>query len=233
MENIKKIGSFFIICLVFTACSPLFHVKKQLLACPKMAIPVVNADSLELLFSHNKTFHPKIKSAALVALSRYPELKNTKIEFLFRKAAATMETRPKINLRVFTKTRTYQVFINNNQGKSKALDIDSLSETLKIGWIAHELGHIIDYESRNALSLMAMGVFYVTVPSFKRNIEQSVDIITIRHGLGYEHCEGAEYLLYKSNATEKYKKNNVKYYLPIEKMNVEICKCQLEVKSEK
>ena len=92
--------------------------------------------------------------------------------------------------------------------------------------LTHELGHIIDYESRNTLSLMAMGIYYVAVPSFKKNIEQSVDIITIRHGFGYEHCEGVEYLLYGSKATKKYKKNNVKYYLPIERMNVEICKCK-------
>jgi hypothetical protein len=225
MLNSKQLIQLATICLVFTACSPLFHVKQRLLVCPKMAIAVVNSDSLEALFSRNKTFHPKIKSAALVALSRYPELKNTRIEFLFRNITATMETRPKINLKAFTKHRTYQVFINLNKGKNKALDIDSLTENVKIGWIAHELGHVVDYESRSAFSLMAMGIYYVTVPSFKRNIEQSVDIITIRHSCGYEHCEGVEYLLYKSNATEKYKKNNLKYYLPMDTMNVEMCKC--------
>jgi hypothetical protein len=225
MQNIKTTTLFLLICFVFTACSSLFHVKKQLLECPKVAIPLVPSDSLELLFSHNKTFHPKIKSAALIALSRYPELKNTRIEFLFKNITATMETRPKINLKAFTKDRTYHVFINLNEGKNRALNIDSLSETIKIGWIAHELGHVVDYESRTAFSLMAMGLFYVSVPSFKRNIEQSVDIITIRHGLGWEHCEGVEYLLDKSNATEKYKKNNLKYYLPMDTMNVQLCKC--------
>jgi hypothetical protein len=225
MVAIKQYLQLGAICLAFAACSPLFHVKKRLLECPKVAIPVVNSDSLDILFSHNKTFQPKIKSAALVALSRYPELKNTRIEFLFRNITATMETRPKINFKAFTKDRTYQVFINLNKGKNKALDIDSLSETIKIGWIAHELGHVVDYESRTAFSLIAMGVFYVSVPSFKRNIEQSVDIITIRHGLGWEHCEGVEYLLDKSNATEKYKKNNLKYYLPMDTMNVQLCKC--------
>jgi hypothetical protein len=225
MFNIKRYLQLGVICLAFAACSPLFHVKKWLLECPKAAIPTVGTDSLALLFSNHKTFHPKIKSAALVALSRYPELKNTRIEFLFRNITATMETRPKINFKAFTKDRTYQVFINLNKGKNRALDIDSLSETIKIGWIAHELGHVVDYESRTAFSLMAMGLFYVSVPSFKRNIEQSVDIITIRHGLGWEHCEGVEYMLTKSNATEKYKKNNLKYYLPMDTMNVQMCKC--------
>ena len=226
MWKIKRLLPLCAICLAFGACSSAFYVKKRLLECPKAAIPLVCQDSLALLFSDNKTFHPKIKSAALAALSRYPELRNVRIEFLFRSIKATMETRPKINLKAFTRHRTYQVFLNNNTGKRKALDIDSLSEPVKIGWIAHELAHIIDYESRNTLSLMAMGAYYVTVPSFKRNIEQSVDIITIRHGCGYEHCEGVEYLLYGSRATERYKKNNVKYYLPIEKMNVEMCKCK-------
>lgn len=209
------------------SCSASFHVKERLLVCPNVATPAVPQDSLAQLFSTNKRFHSKIKSAALVALSHYPELKNVKIEFLFRKAKATMETRPKINVNVLgRKHRTYQVFINNNKGKHKALDIDSLTETVKIGWIAHELGHIVDYESRSALSLFFMAPYYVFVPSFKQNIEQSVDIITIRHGFGYEHCEGVEYLLYQSNATEAYKKRNLKYYLPIERMNKEICKCQ-------
>ena len=226
MWRIKKALSLLAICLALGACSSAFHVKKRLLECPKMPITLVHQDSLARLFSNNKTFHPTIKSAALVALSRYPELKNVRIEFLFRPITPTMAARPKINLKAFTRHRTYQIFLNNNQGKHKALDIDSLSESVKIGWIAHELGHIIDYESRNAFSLMAMGVYYLTVPSFKKNIEQSVDIITIRHGFGYEHCEGVEYLLYGSKASEKYKKNNMKYYLPIEQMNVEMCKCK-------
>ena len=221
----KKIYVLLIVLSLVTACSRSFYVKEKLLACPNVCAPNVPQDSLELLFSINKKFNPKIKSAALVALSRYPELKNTKIEFLFKNITATMETRPKINFAVFTKHRTYQVFINLNKGKNKALDIDSLSETVKTGWIAHELGHIIDYESRNAFSLLMMAPYYVWLPSFKRNIEQSVDIITIRHSCGYEHCEGVEYLLYKSNATEAYKKRNVTYYLPIEKMNAEMCKC--------
>ena len=88
-----------------------------------------------------------------------------------------------------------------------------------------QMNLVIDYESRNVFSLFMMAPYYVWVPSFKRNIEQSVDIITIRHSCGYEHCEGVEYLLYKSNATEAYKKRNVTYYLPIEKMNIEMCKC--------
>ena len=221
----RKIYALYVVCLVFTSCSRSFYVKEKLLACPPKVAPMIPQDSLEQLFSINKKFNPKIKSAALVALSRYPELKNTKIEFIFKNITATMETRPKINFAALTKHRTYQVFINLNKGKNKALDIDSLSETVKIGWIAHELGHIIDYESRNAFSLFMMAPYYVWVPSFKRNIEQSVDIITIRHSCGYEHCEGVEYLLYKSNATEAYKKRNTTYYLPIEKMNVEICKC--------
>jgi hypothetical protein len=227
MRYFKICSLLALICLVFSACSSLFHVKKKLLVCPNTTtIPRVNTDSLEQLFSTNKTFLPQIKSAALVALSRYPELKNTKIEFLFRPITATMETRPKINLKAFTKDRTYQIFINNNQGKHKALSIDSLTESMKIGWIAHELGHVVDYESRTAMSLIAMGIYYISVPSFKRNIEQSVDIITIRHGCGNEHCEGVEYLLYQSNATDKYKKNNLKYYLPMDTMDKEICKCR-------
>jgi hypothetical protein len=226
MLKIKKGFFFLAICFVYGACSSAFHVKQRLLECPKIPVALVDKDSLELLFGGNKTFQPKIKSAALVALSRYPELKNVRIEFLFRTITTTMATRPKINLKAFTKHRTYQIFLNNNEGKYKALDIDSLSESIKIGWIAHELGHIVDYESRNTLSLIVMGVYYVTVPSFKKNIEQSVDIITIRHGLGDEHCEGVAYLLYGSKASDSYKKSNVKYYLPIEKINAEMCKCK-------
>jgi hypothetical protein len=213
------------ICMAFTACSPLFHVKKKLLICPQISNSVVNTDSLTEQFGSHKTFLPQIKSAALIALSRFPELKNTRIEFLYKNIKTTMETRPKINLKAFTKHRTYQVLINLNQGKSKALDIDSLSESVKIGWIAHELGHIVDYENRTAFSILAMGMYYVTVPSFKKNIEQSVDIIAIRHGFGRELCAGVEHLLYHSNATEKYKKNSLKYYLPLETMKLEINKC--------
>jgi hypothetical protein len=223
IKIILQIGA---ICWTFTACSPLFYVKKKLLDCPQATHSALNADSLNAQFSTHKTFQPQIKSAALIALSRFPELKNTRIEFLFKNIKTTMETRPKINLKAFTKHRTYQVFINLNQGKNRALDLDSLSETIKIGWIAHELGHIVDYENRTAFSILAMGFYYVTVPSFKKNVENSVDIIAIRHGFGREQIAGVKYLLYHSNASEKYKKNSVKYYLSLEAMEEEIEKCQ-------
>ena len=71
-------------------------------------------DTLRSQFSNNKFFYEKYELQTLVALSFYPELKNTKISFRRRKLKTTMVARPK-GMNVFRGKgkRHYIIYIND------------------------------------------------------------------------------------------------------------------------
>ena len=69
-------------------------------------------DSLRSQFNNNKFFYEKYELQILVALSFYPELKNTKISFRRREIKTTMVARPKgINVFRAKGKRHYIIYI--------------------------------------------------------------------------------------------------------------------------
>lgn len=124
---------------------------------------------------------------ALQALSYYPELKNTKIEFRMGNFQFAHTCRPKIPwlLNPFG-ARAYLITI------SKSLD-GPLSDTLfgrlplnaQIGVLGHELAHILDYEQKSAAQLIMDGLGYGFY-NYRKQFENDTDLRTIRKGLGYQ-----------------------------------------------
>ena len=105
-------------------------------------------DSLEQNFGQEKVFVPRYKTASLVALSYYPELKETDIEFVHQKLTTTLAARPRMGS-VFKKAgkRRYQIFINNHE--SCEIPLHAAPFNAQVGVIGHELAHIVDYEKRS------------------------------------------------------------------------------------
>lgn len=99
-----------------------------------------------------------IKENVNKALSFYPELSDISIAFKIKKniKKSTMQAQPKWNfLWKKRKKKSYIILISNkfkieNQ-EFNTLDIPS---DVFIGWIGHELGHIMDYENRSKLNLI-------------------------------------------------------------------------------
>lgn len=161
-----------------------------------------------------------ILPAAREALSAFPKLHDLKIKFAFssiNSVDATMLAQPEFTSTLFNiKTKEFIIYINNNQGVSKGLNYTELSKDIQVGWIAHELGHILDYKERDKLSMIGLGVNYYLVPKFKQKIEHAADKIAINHGLGRELLAGVEYLLNHPNISDRYKKKFKKYYLSVD-----------------
>ncbi len=128
----------------------------------------------------------------------------------------TMMAQPEKSTKNFlAEKRTYKIYVNSNTEKERALDFHKMPEDVKIGWFAHELGHLSEYTQRGNTSLVFMGLNYLISKSFKRSVEHYADEITIARGAGRLLLSGSQMSF--DHASEKARKRifNI-YYLPEE-----------------
>jgi hypothetical protein len=170
-------------------------------------------DELRNDFGFNKSIPKEIELECLTALSYYPKLKNISIIFKFGKISSTMVSRPKPGS-IFRNNnkREYQVIIRKKGTSKKGLEWSELSFNSLVGWIGHELAHIINYHHRAFGGILFMGMRYA-FPQFRRRMERFTDQLTIKNDLGYALYEGTEYTLNSANISESYKKRIKKFYL--------------------
>lgn len=168
-------------------------------------------DSLREAVGQHKTFLPDYELASLVALTHYPELKDTKITFISKALSSTMAARPK-GLNVFRKKgkRMYVVIINNTDDVK--VPVDSVSFNAKVGVIGHELAHILDYENKSSLKVAANGIGY-TSKKFRVKFERATDQRTIDHGLGWQCYDWSFYVYHYKNTPKDYLEYKKKTYM--------------------
>src|SRR6187200_2028260 len=161
----------------------------------------------------NKAIPPEIELECLTALSYYPELKNTKIVFKFGSPMSTMVSRPKLKS-IFRSgnKREYKIIIRKPGTSKSGLEWSELSFNSLIGWIAHELGHIVHYSHKTSGGVLFTGIKYA-FPGYRRRMERFTDNLVIQHDLGYALLDGTNYCVNYSNAKPHYKKYMEKYYL--------------------
>jgi hypothetical protein len=170
-------------------------------------------DSLSILYSNQKDIIQDHKLATLLALSYYPELKDTRIEFKKSKIKTTLNVRPTIMSLLFrTKdNRLYRIRINN-QVKDSIIDFNIIPFNAKIGLLGHELSHIKDYSQKNIFGIIKRLVSYSNQKT-KSEYEKEIDLMTIEKGLGWQLYDWSHYVLNKSNAKTKYKTFKKEIYL--------------------
>ena len=123
----------------------------------------------------------------LVALSFFPELKNTKIIFLNKHAHSPLETRPAWSS-VFkpSTSRTYTVTISDSSmGILSPILFKRLPFNAQVGVIGHELSHVADFSSKNSFQLFGTGAGHLSKKYVDR-FEYRTDSICIAHGLGFQ-----------------------------------------------
>ena len=169
-------------------------------------------EQMKSKFGHKKIILSEIEVPAIIALSFYPELKNTPIRFEYKKISTTMSTMPDIGS-MFSIRKSYVIYINSDVKSVGAVSLLTLSLKQKVGIIAHELAHVLDFEKRNSLSIIQCGIFYKCSGSYHKKLERSTDEMVIKKGLGNELYDFSYYVLNNSNASEEYKAFKKKNYL--------------------
>ncbi len=169
-------------------------------------------DSLLTIYGNNKIFIEEYLEPTLIALSHYPELKDTKIEFKYSKEATTMAARPKPLSMLWS--RRYVVVINNRD-EFDGIYLSNVPFNAQIGIIGHELAHIVDYQNHNLIGVVGILMRYAS-PSRRALFEKEIDRATIDRGLGWQLHDWAQFSLSdESGSSEEYKKfKNIHYLTP-------------------
>lgn len=140
---------------------------------------------LESDFGARKTIPEQYRKPILLALSHYPELKESKISFEAIPASFALESRPSV-LSLFgrEKNRRYRVIINTDEQETfKAAFFDNLSAQAQVGAVGHELGHTSYYRDKNLWQLAMVALAYPW-NSFRASFERDTDIRAVEHCLG-------------------------------------------------
>lgn len=170
----------------------------------------VNRATLNLKKHH---FANPYQHECSLAFSFYPELHNVDIRYIEKKLRTTMAARPGFLSVIKPKhKRVYYIFINNDNKNPNTVLLNELPANARIGVIAHEYAHIIDYQSKSGLQLIGYGIKYILSKRFKKKLENTVDKITIARGLGWQVYNFSSYVFNDSSVTMEYRNYKKKFY---------------------
>ncbi|MCC5612971.1 hypothetical protein LC612_41360 [Nostoc sp. CHAB 5834] len=175
-----------------------------------------------LAFRQNKLIPSPIEKNVLVALSFYPELKNTPIQFVFKPKikSSIMQAQPVFGTLLAKKSsRKYRINISALFTLTHtAIPIHQLPDDILIGWIGHELGHIMDYENRSNTGLIGFGLSYLTSPRYVKKVEQIADQFAVSHGLGPYLIKTKRFILDHAELPQAYKDKIARLYVSPEEI---------------
>jgi len=141
-------------------------------------------DSLQK-FAVNKEIPEQYQKPILTALSHFPELKDVYIIFRIRKQYAPLTTKPGLPS-VFKRKnyRTYIITISNQTIDTlRRLLFQNLTFEEQVGVIGHELSHVVDFNSKNFLQTISIGIGHLS-KEYLDKMEFNTDRICVMHGLG-------------------------------------------------
>ncbi len=168
-------------------------------------------------FSKNKQIPKVIAIQILMALSHYPELKDTHIRFLFTQKlkGSIMAARPVIRTLLGPRNkRIYDILISPVFKLQHAIEpIHQVEDDVLVGWIGHELGHIMDYERRNTWSVAKFGLLYWLSKRYVRKAERIADTFAVNRGMGHFILATKQFILGHSGLSTRYKNKIARLYL--------------------
>lgn len=176
----------------------------------------------DLVIFNNKRVPKVIAPQAKRALSYYPELKDARIDFKFKKniKKSTMQAQPKFTSIFKTKkNRGYVILISQKfhieNDTFHTLDVE---DNIMIGWLGHELGHVMDYKNRSTLGMLILGFKYLFSKNHIREVERAADTFAVNHGMGDYILATKNFILNNSEISPEYKARIKRLYLSPEEI---------------
>lgn len=156
------------------------------------------------------------------ALSYYPELNEVPIRFIFKKniKKSTMLAQPSFSS--FFKSKEDRSYVILMSEKFKISGQEFLTKNIPseifIGWIGHELGHIMDYQNRSNWNLIAFGIKYLLSDNYVIEAERVADSFAVSHGMSDYILKTKDFILNHADIDIKYKNRIKRYYLSPEEI---------------
>jgi len=154
----------------------------------------------------------ELQATFYTALKYYPELKDVRIVVKYKNIKTTMQCAPRWDFFLHKiENRTYVISVDEEVKNDYGVLFSQLPLNAQIGVFGHELAHVIDYQTRNTFEIALFGIHYLQVDK-KKKIENSIDLIAIQKGLGYQINDFSKYVFEDSDASFDYLKYKRKFY---------------------
>ncbi len=192
----------------------------------------------KVVYQNNKTIPTSILEEAKTALSYYPELEEVSIDFRFKNSIkkSFMQAQPQLsNLFKGKDSREYNIFISDTVTiEEEEFSMNDVPSEVLVGWLGHELGHIMDYRDKSATGLVIFGLRYVTSHNYIKQAERAADVYAVNHGMGDYILATKNFILNNSTLSDEYKERISRLYLSPEEIVVLVNKLEEDLeKAEK
>lgn len=182
-------------------------------------ISMVSAQNINL---DNKIIPESIKKEVIEAISFYPELYDTAIEFKFKDniKKSTMQAQPRFASFFKRKeNREYVILISRNiQIEGEHFTMEDIPSDVKVGWLGHELGHVMDYRERTNFGMLIFGIKYLFSSAHIKEVERTADTYAVAHGMGDYILKTKNFILDNASLSEKYKERIRRLYISPEEV---------------
>lgn len=164
----------------------------------------------------------RLKELFLTAMSNYEFDKDTEIRLVRSSLkGSTMQAQPIFYFKdVFTGLNSYRIRLAEFVRGSNTMKVENLPDDVLIGWFAHELGHVKDYQSHSFWGMIGFGVRYLTSSAFRKKIEHRADQIAIEHGYHHEILATKKFLFMHEDIDPSYRLKMKKLYMPLRDVEV-------------
>ncbi|MFT4860836.1 MAG: hypothetical protein ACI95C_000034 [Pseudohongiellaceae bacterium] len=154
-------------------------------------------------YGSNKTLPLGYELQTLIALSHYPELKNTQIRFILADVGIPLSSRPHWSSMLRSAGhREYRVIIDTElEGIRQALLLKNQPFNAQIGIIGHELAHTVYYLERSFFGILADAACQLS--SCRIGFERATDTRLIHYGLGWQRYDHALFVRSRLNSNSE------------------------------
>jgi len=157
-----------------------------------------------------------------LALSYFPQLKETSITFKFKSdiKKSTMQAQPDFKSLLKPRAkRKYFIFISE-KFKISGQEFKTINVPIEvlIGWLGHELGHILDYQHRGKFNMIWFGIKYLYLEKHIVEAERAADTFAVNQGMEDYILKTKNFILDHADIDENYKKRIKRYYLSPEEI---------------
>lgn len=209
---LKYRSCLFLFALIFSSVFPAINSNAQI---SDSTMQEKNIDFIDVS-------NQKIKDCFLEVYNKYESLHRYEIKVVQKSlGASTMQAQPILSLKsLLTGVKSYQVKLGKYVKDSDKIKVSDLPRDVLIGWFAHELGHIVDYQPRSNVGMMIYGIRYLTSKKFKRKVEHDADNIAIENGFAVSILDTKRYILENDFLGEDYKSIIEQYYMSINDVEI-------------
>ena len=157
----------------------------------------------------------QLRAAFVEAWEGFPQVHEHKVSLRLRQLSkVSMRAQPVVNTRFFSRaSRDYVIEMKRDQLEAISFRLVDCPHEVLVGWLAHELGHVVDYLERSWANLLAFGVNYLWSPTFRIGAERQADIYAIENGFAKQIQATKRFILEESKISNKYLDRINKYYM--------------------